>query len=982
MAFNNPVEAVIHEASLIWPDVQKKIECIVSIGTGMQGPQNFGEDLVDIVETLKVVSTETQKTHYLKWLPFADPSKFQEEARRYRKTENSGDWFIGDQFHEWESGPSSLLWLRARSGSGKTVLASTIIDILEHTIDKDGTEVVTYFYISFQHKDAQNIRTIKTSLLIQILRKMAPLRANGSNVYIPAYFRGLRDRRSPTTPTIEEIDSSLLRALNSSKNSYVVIDALDECEDTGLRHEIIEFLSGLVHKARSIVRVLITSRPEPDIATSMADLTIPKKFSSFDTDGVNRNIRDHLATAMEKPPYVRWAQDVRDEVIEGIASRADGIFLWADLQIRDLAKYSRKPDIRRALERLPKDLNQTYERILLAIDHFYIQEVMSVLKWLTSSFSPLRVADLADIAAFRLHMDDEHSPTPSVRSSTVSFDSDYRFDDPAEMLRILSGLVTVMNKSNDQTDGLDGVVTFAHSSVSQYLQSDEVRPPKFQIVPSDASWYVFETSLAYITHYDNLTICDNSYRNLGRACSHFYRYGKELSELSKDSATRVLSLIEPHFENMGFCLAIALHFRYFGPYSARRIVATGDTKLMKLLINSHPKQPCRCFYGTTLQHVAIEVSTIQEHFPLKGELETMMVFSQSIDYLVGTGMRRVTATESKRLEMVELLLSKFDFNINHRNETGDTVLVLAARLHYIDIVQLLLNVEEIDVNATDKRGWGILVLAITLNDPILFEVALGCKGIDRELLDVYGWTPLEWSVYHGRKPMTRALQTLIDPTGGKHSVTKPGLLCFAQIRELNPSMNEVWFVAFSHDGSQLAVCGNSEEAEIWSVGSGELLYILPGHNVEILHLAWSPDDTRLVTCSSDNYARMFQIETNTTAGPKRLEPKTIIVSEPFGEFYGECRACAWIDNQSLSLASYDLGKCLVKVPSDPLQNGGFEVLDTERQYVGIAMAPNGERLYALARSPICAIIAFDVHTGSKKHITNIPDYGCSIEMVR
>jgi hypothetical protein len=61
---NNPVEQVFDEAKSIWPDAvqEGRIQCLVSIGTGIPDLKGFGDNLLKVVETLKSISTETERT--------------------------------------------------------------------------------------------------------------------------------------------------------------------------------------------------------------------------------------------------------------------------------------------------------------------------------------------------------------------------------------------------------------------------------------------------------------------------------------------------------------------------------------------------------------------------------------------------------------------------------------------------------------------------------------------------------------------------------------------------------------------------------------------------------------------------------------------------------------------------------------------------------------------------------------------------------
>eukprot|EP00668_Euglena_longa_P001257 GGOE01001487.1.p1 GENE.GGOE01001487.1~~GGOE01001487.1.p1 ORF type:complete len:598 (-),score=119.35 GGOE01001487.1:249-2012(-) len=85
--------------------------------------------------------------------------------------------------------------------------------------------------------------------------------------------------------------------------------------------------------------------------------------------------------------------------------------------------------------------------------------------------------------------------------------------------------------------------------------------------------------------------------------------------------------------------------------------------------------------------------------------------------------------------------------------------------------------------------------------------------------------------------------------------------------------DEVWFVAFSNNGQYLATAGKDQrcfifETQAWlrppAQGTSEAAQpfrMLQGHTDAISFLAWSPDDTRLVTCSQDCHCRVWNVQT-------------------------------------------------------------------------------------------------------------------------
>jgi len=71
--------------------------------------------------------------------------------------------------------------------------------------------------------------------------------------------------------------------------------------------------------------------------------------------------------------------------------------------------------------------------------------------------------------------------------------------------------------------------------------------------------------------------------------------------------------------------------------------------------------------------------------------------------------------------------------------------------------------------------------------------------------------------------------------------------------ELDRHTDEVWFIAFSNDGTRLATASKDSVVVIYETQSFQILHILAGHKGPVGYLSWSPDDTRLITCAQIMY---------------------------------------------------------------------------------------------------------------------------------
>lgn len=77
------------------------------------------------------------------------------------------------------------------------------------------------------------------------------------------------------------------------------------------------------------------------------------------------------------------------------------------------------------------------------------------------------------------------------------------------------------------------------------------------------------------------------------------------------------------------------------------------------------------------------------------------------------------------------------------------------------------------------------------------------------------------------------------------------------ILELNQNAGEVWAMEFSHDGHRLATSGQATDVLIYDTSTFQVAYRITDHTDHVAYLAWSPDDSKLITCSHDKTARVW-----------------------------------------------------------------------------------------------------------------------------
>lgn len=66
--------------------------------------------------------------------------------------------------------------------------------------------------------------------------------------------------------------------------------------------------------------------------------------------------------------------------------------------------------------------------------------------------------------------------------------------------------------------------------------------------------------------------------------------------------------------------------------------------------------------------------------------------------------------------------------------------------------------------------------------------------------------------------------------------------------------DEVWFLTFSNDGRYLATAGASNDKAVYIYDVEKdfrKVHVLGNHRAGVCHIAWSPDDTKIITCSRE-----------------------------------------------------------------------------------------------------------------------------------
>ncbi|KAI1676258.1 Ankyrin repeat domain protein [Pyrenophora tritici-repentis] len=433
---------------------------------GVHLPLIYGEGKENALERLRSAAIlkhkgrsqdqEEKLSKIRSWLSAPDPSTNYHKAHKQRQAE-TGLWLLDSAcFARWKASGASRLWLYGIPGCGKTILSSTIIEhLLQHCHD-DTSIVTAYFYFDFNDTQKQDPELMLRSLLYQLVQRSVVI-PKGVN----ALFSSCEDgKRQPSLHALLQVTRE---AAQEFTHIYVVLDALDECTQ---RSELMDMLKTVAEWQLDNLHLLMTSRKERNIETFLESYVGEEDAICLQRDVVDQDIQRYVQQRLHiDRGLAKWNKDaaIRQEIENAMMRGAYGMFRWVVCQLNTLAKCLNRAMLRESLATLPQTLDQTYERILSAINDEYSKYAMRILQWLTFSARPLSVEEIAEVVAIDVARD-------------PAFDRDEVLEDPLEVLSICSSLVTI---TKNEADGRSGpaqkIIALAHYSVQEYLVSDRIK---------------------------------------------------------------------------------------------------------------------------------------------------------------------------------------------------------------------------------------------------------------------------------------------------------------------------------------------------------------------------------------------------------------------------------------------------------------------------------------------------------------------------
>lgn len=269
---------------------------------------------------IKQLSSNVQDDAIVNWLSPADPSIDYNTALKAWHT-GTGQWLLDcNEYKTWKAKQRPFLWLNGESGRGKTVLSSTIIQDLSEAC-KDQSSTLLYFYFSFADNTKQSLEDLLRSLVTQLYYGRPETRPPLRSLYSDC-------NNGNQQPRIEPLQNVFRQMIHVANDIYIVIDALDEYNSrSSNRHDLLNWVE-VFGKGLGTVRLLVTSRPEADIKSSLSNWASAEDVISLCTDLTGRDIAEYIhGEVTTSETLARWRKrpDVQEDIESTLKQKANGV---------------------------------------------------------------------------------------------------------------------------------------------------------------------------------------------------------------------------------------------------------------------------------------------------------------------------------------------------------------------------------------------------------------------------------------------------------------------------------------------------------------------------------------------------------------------------------------------------------------------------------------------------------------------------------
>jgi hypothetical protein len=187
--------------------------------------------------------------------------------------------------------------------------------IIKSVVQSDNN-ACTYFF--FDSRDAQASLQSFDGLLRSITYQLCVCLDTLPGILVKGYKNCGSGTSLPSRAVVQQICCTALQYL---PETFIIIDALDECSEINL---VAAWLKRLLTAGGKRLHVLITSRDRPDITDHLSE--IPQHQPIYLDDFNNADIKLYIDSSMKKSrQLMQWSKEIQTTIRESLLAGAGGM---------------------------------------------------------------------------------------------------------------------------------------------------------------------------------------------------------------------------------------------------------------------------------------------------------------------------------------------------------------------------------------------------------------------------------------------------------------------------------------------------------------------------------------------------------------------------------------------------------------------------------------------------------------------------------
>lgn len=207
------------------------------------------------------------------------------------------------------------------------IFSSTVIEDVNLRLREQHNTAILYHYFDFGNKISSSAESLLRSLMAQLVKQISRLPKALDHLRKQKFIDTRYGRRmqmqaeSVAQPSLLELSSVLYEGMDEFDHVYVVLDALDECDE---REKLLSIIKRLLYSKAGKIHVLVTSRSDADLEEHLNPIITAHVL--IENSLIEPDIRSYIQEQLhDNPKLRRWPQKVQERIEAALMTGAQGM---------------------------------------------------------------------------------------------------------------------------------------------------------------------------------------------------------------------------------------------------------------------------------------------------------------------------------------------------------------------------------------------------------------------------------------------------------------------------------------------------------------------------------------------------------------------------------------------------------------------------------------------------------------------------------